>query len=278
VETQSIAIAAVSGKRDVSAGLGRAAIGVSFGNSYNAPSTAGGQQEPVPMRCRKDVVGRRAAVIHNIRTSGVSMNKRIFKAAIGAAMAVASSAAMATDGSFFINGEVAGANANIRNLQNKDNTSTAGAVRAGYLWHSGDYSWGAEAGYVDLGKVSGSDNYAVFNAVGAYDPLHIDIKTQGEMLGGVFKLHYGDYGWFLSGRGGWFHSHTSARVHDQLGLAAVSASRNGDGFYAGFGLGYEFNKHISVSLNYDYFQSRAEGIYNGNFNTGMYGGTFEYRF
>jgi len=38
------------------------------------------------------------------------------------------------------------------------------------------------------------------------------------------------------------------------------------------------NRHIGVSLNYDFFQSRANGIYQGRFNTGMYGGTFEYRF
>lgn len=206
------------------------------------------------------------------------MNKWISKAAIGAALAVASSTAMAMDGNFFVNGEAAGSDTNIRNLENTNNNSMAGALRLGYLWNAGAISWGAEGGYVDLGKVTGNDNYAVQDAGGPYDPLHISIKTQGEMLGGVFKLHYGDYGWFFSARGGWFHSHTSAMVHDQLGLSSVSASNNGDGIYAGFGLGYDFNKHLGISLNYDYFNSRANGIYAGRFNTGMYGGTIEYRF
>lgn len=206
------------------------------------------------------------------------MNKRTSKVAIGAVLAIASQAAMAMDGNFFVNGEAAGADANIRNLENKTNTSMAGALRLGYLWNAGAVSWGAEAGYVDLGKVTGNDNYTVADAGGPYDPLHISIRTHGEIVGGNFKLHYGDYGPFLSARGGWFHSQTTGRVSDQLGLASASESRSGDGIYVGFGLGYEFSRHIGISLNYDFFQSRANGIYDGRFNTGMYGGTFEYRF
>ncbi|GAB2593177.1 outer membrane beta-barrel protein [Dyella jejuensis] len=206
------------------------------------------------------------------------MNKWISKAAVGAALVVASSAAMAVDGNFFVNGEAAGSDVNISNLQGRDQTSAAGALRLGYLWNAGAVSWGVEGGYVDLGKVNGNDNYAVENLGGPYDPVHVSIKTHGEILGGNFKLHYGDYGWFLSARGGWFHSQTSGRANDQLGYASVSSSSTGDGVYAGVGLGYDFNRHIGISLNYDFFQSRANGIYDGHFNTSMYGGTFEYRF
>jgi OmpA-OmpF porin, OOP family len=206
------------------------------------------------------------------------MKKWIANVAIGAAMVATSGAAMAVDGQFFVNGEVAGSDVNIANLQGRSQTSTAGAVRLGYLWNAGTISWGVEAGYVDLGKVTGYNNYAVYDAGGPYDPLRVNLKTYGELLGGNFKLHYGDYGWFLSARGGWFHSQTTAHVRDQLGYASASSSSSGDGFYAGIGAGYDFSRNMGISLNYDLYQSRASGIYDGRFNTSVYGGTFEYRF
>jgi hypothetical protein len=52
----------------------------------------------------------------------------------------------------------------------------------------------------------------------------------------------------------------------------------GFGAYACVGFGYDFNKHVGISLNYDLFETRANGIYLSYFNTSRYGGTFEYRF
>jgi hypothetical protein len=210
---------------------------------------------------------------------GASMKKWISKVAIGATIAAVSSSAMA-DGQFFLNGEAAGSEVNIANLQNNSDNSAAGALRFGYLWNSEsrEMSWGIETGYADLGKITGYNNYAVSNLGGPYDPIRISVKTYGELLGGNFKLHYGDYGWFLSTRGGFFHSQTTAHARDELGYASISSSSNGSGFYAGIGLGYDFNTHIGVSLNYDFYQTRANGIYDGHFNTNVYGGTFEYRF
>jgi OmpA-OmpF porin, OOP family len=199
------------------------------------------------------------------------MDKGISKIAAAMVLAAVSSSAMAVDGNFFVNGEVAGSNANISNLQ--DTTSTAGAVRLGYLWNGGPMTWGVEAGYVDLGKITG--NYYDYS-YGYPANLHASITNRGSMLGGNFKAHFGYTGWFVSSRLGWFHSNVHATVSDAYGSTSTSAT--GDGVYVGVGFGYDFNRHMGIALNYDNYQTNANGIYNRRFNTGMYGGTFEYRF
>ncbi|WP_158544920.1 outer membrane beta-barrel protein [Dyella monticola] len=201
------------------------------------------------------------------------MDKRISMIAVAFALAAVSSSAMAVDGNFFVNGEVAGSNANISNLQNT--TSTAGAVRLGYLWNGGPMTWGVEAGYVDLGKVTGSYNDYTYTY--GYSPsLHASVTNRGSMLGGNFKAHFGQSDWFVSSRLGWYHSNVHATVNDAYGTTSSSAS--GDGVYAGIGLGYDFTQHAGIAFNYDSYQTHADGIYSRRFNTGMYGATFEYRF
>lgn len=200
------------------------------------------------------------------------MDKRISKIAAAVLLAVASSSAMAMDGNFFVNGEVAGSSANISNFQ--DTTSTAGAVRLGYLWNAGAISWGVETGYVDLGKVTDDYNQYPFSYPVA---TQLSITNRGSTLGSNFKVHFGDSGWFVSSRLGWYHSTVHATVSDVWG-ASNSTSATGNGVYAGIGVGYDFNKHAGIALNYDTYQTNADGIYNRRFNTGMYGGTFEYRF
>jgi OmpA-OmpF porin, OOP family len=74
-----------------------------------------------------------------------------------------------------------------------------------------------------------------------------------------------------------FHSQSTQHASDTLGeFPTVWGSADGAG--AGVGLGYDFNRHIGISLNYDVFETRANGIYEGHFNTSIYGDTFEYRF
>jgi OmpA-OmpF porin, OOP family len=234
----------------------------------------------VSQSAQTKVVGTLRSFVDNnpLFQSGASMKLGISKIAIGVAIAIASTSAMAADGQFFINGEGAGQDTSFNNLRDRDPTSWAGAVRLGYLWNAQSFTWGVETGYVDLGQIAGT-NYGLISSLGGpYDPLRINVRTDGEILGGVFKAHFGDNGWFFSSRAGWIHTQTYATEHDALGFGSAKANASDNGFYVGAGIGYDFSRHFGVSLNYDLYHSQAPGIWQGHFGTSMYGGTAEFRF
>lgn len=192
------------------------------------------------------------------------MNKHFSKAALAAALVLASTGVMAADGSFFVNAELGASHYDITN--SSDTTGSAYAGRLGYMWHLNGVDVGVEGGYADLGKVTHDDYYY---------GVHEQAKVHGSLLGADVRLPMGSQ-WFLSARGGWFHSSTDADATN--GVQTASASVDGDGSYFGIGFGFDFNTHASLAFDFDNYQSKAEGIFTKRFNTGFYGASFEYRF
>lgn len=190
------------------------------------------------------------------------MSKHFIKVAAAAALAGASTGALATDGNFFVNGEVGVSSYRVSGAT--DTSGSAYAGRLGYIWHSSGVDFGVEGGYADLGKIS-DDSYGV----------RVEGKVHGSLLGANARFPVDNH-WFVSMRGGWFHS--SAHAYATNGVQTESVDANGDGTYFGIGGGYDFNPQVSLSLNLDNYQSKAEGIFDRRFNTGVYGASFEYRF
>lgn len=174
------------------------------------------------------------------------MDKRIRMAVAAALLAVASTGAMAAEsGAFFINGNLG--QSRYHDSGFSDKTDTASAVRFGYDWNAGAFSFGAEGGYVDLGKASGTAYSDV-----PYGPSYgISAKTSGWLLGGNGKYRYAN-GMFVSARLGYFRS-----TFDTSMSGAGSQSFSGDGGYAGVGFGYDFNRNVSLGVGYDHYHGRA---------------------
>lgn len=195
------------------------------------------------------------------------MNKRIQLTAIAGVFALASTSLMAAEqGTFFVNGNLGQAHYHDSGFSNGSNTDTAAALRAGYDWNVSNWSVGVEGGYADLGKATGKvfagGNVASFN-----------IKTTGWLLGGNGKYRFDNH-MFVSARMGWFRSNFDVNVPGY-----GSQSFSGDGAYGGLGVGYDFNQHFSLGVNYDGYHGRATvaGIKTKE-SIGVYSAFAEYRF
>lgn len=192
--------------------------------------------------------------------------KKYMQAAVAAvAMAVVSGGAFAADqGAFFINGNLGQSHFHDRGFN--DRSDTSGALRAGYSWQGDTADFGIETGYVDLGKASGSVAIGT-TAVG------FSAKAKGPLLGvnGRYKFRNKMY---ISGRAGWFHTRMEM---DAGGFG--SGSYNGDGTYAGVGVGYDVTQHFSLGVGFDNYHGRIK--FNGRKygeSIGVFSGFAEYRF
>ncbi|MFT3789654.1 MAG: outer membrane beta-barrel protein [Rudaea sp.] len=179
-------------------------------------------------------------------------------------------------GGFFVNGD-AGASILDHGMY-KDNRF-AGGINAGYRFALSPYvALGVEGGYTDLGR------FGLKDSVPAGLP-HATASDRGWTLGANAHLNFNPQ-WYLSLRGGayradmkgWTADGSSVLGTPDNAITAESGYRvnNHDvGGYAGVGVGHDFNDHVSVGLNYTYFETRKDGL---ELNPGLASVNAEYRF
>ncbi len=126
---------------------------------------------------------------------------------------------------------------------------------------------GVEAGYIDLGSVKGSDD------LGESAKLSGDGWTLG--LNGHFnptKM------WYISARGGLFmwKLHAKASLSNGAGgFDHYSAGRQSADWYAGVGTGVDFNRHVSLGVNFDFYKIDKDSV---QIDNKVYTINLEYRF
>lgn len=155
--------------------------------------------------------------------------------------------------------------------------SNTEALRVGYRWTSGAFSYGLETGYVNLGP----SYYYMFT--------HSEERVDGVVLGPTLKYDL-PMGFFVSARGGFFRStdHEMARITFGIPFPKTADFRgdvSGIGNYVGIGIGYDINRSFGLSLNYDRYRphvvanwSEHGGVLPGTPKVDAYVMTVEYRF
>lgn len=204
------------------------------------------------------------------------MNKYMMPIA-ALALAGASGSAFAQDhGAFFVNAGAGQATYHVDENSGgnyaQDDTDAAAALRLGYLWH-GPVDFGVEGGYVDLGELKAS---LISGAV----LEEAKVNAKGWLLGGVGKYHFADQ-WFVSARAGWLHASSDVEYHVSTPVGSASGSSNvdGDGWYGGVGMGYDFSSNFSLGFNYDNYHVKAKtDEVSADANVGTWMVTAEYRF
>lgn len=169
--------------------------------------------------------------------------------------------------------------------------SNTEALRVGYRWTTGAFSYGLETGYVNLGP-----NYADYFNVFHYDVFtHYEERIDGVVFGPTLKYDL-PMGFFVSARGGLFRStaHETERLSFEPQLFGASlqpsstdyrADVSGTGSYVELGVGYDFNQSVGLSLNYDRYRPHVVanwwehgGVLPGTPRVDAYTVTAEYRF
>jgi hypothetical protein len=129
---------------------------------------------------------------------------------------------------------------------------------------------GVEAGYIDLGSVSEG---ASIDDIAAYG------KASGKGWTVGLDGHFNPTDkWYISARAGLFlwTLHGSASLDSGDGaVLSGSISQHGLNGYAGVGTGVDFNRHVSLGVDFDYYKIEKHGY---DIGTRVYSVNMEYRF
>ena len=167
-------------------------------------------------------------------------------------------------GNWFINGSVGQAH---MYKGPYDDHPTTYAINGGYRWKVGpDLGLGVEVGYNDLG------NFKLKNAFNGND---VNLTSRRNALrgwtagvNGRIDVYRGLYVSARAGIYGWKGHGYSDQDINRHNLDKVD-------YYAGAGVGYDFNQHFGLGLSYDYFHAAKDHV---KLTTDTASLTAEYRF
>lgn len=147
-------------------------------------------------------------------------------------------AAMADTG-FYIDGAAGQTSVDDEGIDDND---TAFRVGAGYRFLE---NFGAEIGYLDLGKVE--EEVAVGGATAS-------ISSDGFYAGvaGKIPLYDANTGFYVGARGGLYFWDATGRVRQ--GTTSVRVDDSDNDFYVGVSGGYDFNEQFGLGLAYDRYK------------------------
>lgn len=176
-------------------------------------------------------------------------NKIVLTLALACAGLGVLPAAALADG-FFLDGRIGNSSIDGDGF---DDSDVAIGINGGYRWGI----FGLEGGYTDLGSFH--QNFSVFDDINDTTPENLNSRVDlgGYTLGG--NIHYNvNENWYLSGRAGLFRWKGDTDV--TIGNATQQSSNlRGTDWYAGVGVGYDFNARIGIGLNYDHYAAKTHG-------------------
>ena len=173
------------------------------------------------------------------------MNKKyVFAAAL--ALCAVSTAASATDASWFVRGEVGRSNVdfNASGLGSESDNDTSFSIRGGYFFNANFAIEGFYSKFYDKNFTYAS-------------PDDTNLKLSAIGLGLVGKKNFGadGNGFFIDGRAGL----TRGKVDTSIsGFGSDSATSTKP--YFGVGAGYDFSRNFGLSLNYDHQKGDGDGL------------------